>query len=85
LIETNDKEIYEGLVGAAGSEGLEEKQFVTDRVELLLRTYRAYNLHNKVVLLDEICVKQNTDFIQVEDSCLPGAEIQGRTADTRRH
>ncbi|CAN9431151.1 unnamed protein product [Alternaria alternata] len=39
--------IFEGLVGAAGSEGLEEKQFVTDRVELLLRTYKVYGLHTK--------------------------------------
>ena len=28
LVETNDREIFEGLVGAAGSEGLAEKQFV---------------------------------------------------------
>lgn len=47
LVETNDREIFEGLVGAAGSEGLAEKQFVTDRVELLLRTYKVYGLHSK--------------------------------------
>ncbi|KAF1829741.1 putative DNA-directed RNA polymerase I subunit beta [Decorospora gaudefroyi] len=47
LVETNDREIFEGLVGAAGSEGLTEKQFVTDRVELLLRTYKVYGLHSK--------------------------------------
>ncbi|KAH9869176.1 DNA-directed RNA polymerase I subunit RPA2 [Plenodomus lingam] len=47
LVETNDREIFEGLVGAAGSPGLEEKQFVTDRVELLLRTYKVYGLHSK--------------------------------------
>jgi DNA-directed RNA polymerase I subunit RPA2 len=47
LVETNDREIYEGIVGAAGSEGLEEKQFVTDRVELLLRTYKVYGLHSQ--------------------------------------
>ncbi|KAH7555821.1 DNA-directed RNA polymerase I polypeptide 2 [Bipolaris maydis] len=47
LVETNDREIFEGLVGAAGSEGLEQKQFVTDRVELLLRTYKVYGLHSK--------------------------------------
>ena len=47
LVETNDREIFEGLVGAAGSAGLEEKQFVTDRVELLLRTYKVYGLHSK--------------------------------------
>ncbi|KAK5119227.1 DNA-directed RNA polymerase I subunit RPA2 [Meristemomyces frigidus] len=47
LVETNDREIYEGIVGPAGSKGLEAKQFVTDRVELLLRTYKAYNLYNR--------------------------------------
>ncbi|OCK85161.1 beta and beta-prime subunits of DNA dependent RNA-polymerase [Lepidopterella palustris CBS 459.81] len=47
LVETNDREIFEGLVGAAGSKGLEQKQFVVDRVELLLRTYKAYGLHGK--------------------------------------
>jgi DNA-directed RNA polymerase I subunit RPA2 len=47
LVETNDREIFEGLVGAAGSQGLDEKQFVTDRVELLLRTYKVYGLHSR--------------------------------------
>jgi DNA-directed RNA polymerase I subunit RPA2 len=47
LVETNDRDIFEGLVGPAGSKGLEEKQFVTDRVELLLRTYKVYGLHTK--------------------------------------
>ncbi|KAF2115220.1 hypothetical protein BDV96DRAFT_646237 [Lophiotrema nucula] len=47
LVETNDREIFEGVVGAAGSPGLGEKQFVTDRVELLLRTYRVYGIHSK--------------------------------------
>ncbi|KAH8689228.1 hypothetical protein GQ44DRAFT_667607 [Phaeosphaeriaceae sp. PMI808] len=47
LVETNDREIFEGLVGPAGSEGLAEKQFVTDRVELLLRTYKVYGLHSR--------------------------------------
>jgi DNA-directed RNA polymerase I subunit RPA2 len=47
LVETNDREIFEGIVGAASSPGLEEKQFVTDRVELLLRTYKVYGLHSK--------------------------------------
>ena len=47
LVETNDREIFEGIVGAAGSKGLQEKQFVTDRVELLLRTYKVYGLHSK--------------------------------------
>lgn len=47
LTETNDREIYEGIVGPAESEGLEAKQFVRDRVELLLRTYKAYGLHGR--------------------------------------
>ncbi|MCJ1227314.1 DNA-directed RNA polymerase I subunit RPA2 [Toensbergia leucococca] len=46
LAETNDREIFEGLVGTAGSKGV-ENTFMTDRVELLLRTYKAYNLHGK--------------------------------------
>jgi DNA-directed RNA polymerase I subunit RPA2 len=44
LVETNDREIFEGLVGAAGSEGLADAQFVVDRVELLLRSYKTYGL-----------------------------------------
>ncbi|KAF2720104.1 beta and beta-prime subunits of DNA dependent RNA-polymerase [Polychaeton citri CBS 116435] len=47
LTETNDRRIYEGIVGPAGSKGIDEKQFVTDRVELLLRTYKAYGLTSR--------------------------------------
>ncbi|KAF2495544.1 beta and beta-prime subunits of DNA dependent RNA-polymerase [Lophium mytilinum] len=47
LVETNDREIFEGIVGAAGSKGLQEKQFVTDRLEVLLRTYKVYGLQGK--------------------------------------
>lgn len=46
LVETNDREIFEGLVGAAGSKGA-ENSFMTDRVELLLRAYKAYKVHGK--------------------------------------
>jgi DNA-directed RNA polymerase I subunit RPA2 len=46
LVETNDREIFEGLVGAAGSEGLSDAQFVVDRVEQLLRSYKTYGLHS---------------------------------------
>jgi len=46
LVETNDKEIFEGLVGGAGSKGA-DNTFLTDRVELLLRTYKAYGLYTK--------------------------------------
>jgi DNA-directed RNA polymerase I subunit RPA2 len=47
LAETSDREIFETIVGPAGGQDLDSKQFVTDRVELLLRTYKAYNIHTK--------------------------------------
>ena len=47
LVETNDREIFEGVVGDADSEGLDKKQFVMDRVELLLRTYKGYGLRGR--------------------------------------
>ncbi|KAI9732821.1 MAG: DNA-directed RNA polymerase I subunit RPA2 [Cirrosporium novae-zelandiae] len=40
LVETNDYNICQGLVGTSGS-GL-DNTFLTDRVELLLRTYKTY-------------------------------------------
>ncbi|CAK45911.1 uncharacterized protein An11g01770 [Aspergillus niger] len=46
LVETNDREIFEGIVGSASSEGI-KNTFVTDRVELLLRVYKAYNTHSR--------------------------------------
>ena len=46
LVQTNDREIFEGLVGVKGSKGA-ENTFMTERVELLLRTYKAYNLTGK--------------------------------------
>ncbi|MCJ1473370.1 DNA-directed RNA polymerase I subunit RPA2 [Lambiella insularis] len=46
LVETNDREVFEGLVGTVGSKGV-ENTFMTDRVELLLRTYKAYQLQGK--------------------------------------
>ncbi|KAH8647566.1 hypothetical protein BGZ60DRAFT_464286 [Tricladium varicosporioides] len=46
LVGTNDREIYEGIVGPAGSEGA-NNTFLTDRMELLLRTYKAYGLYTK--------------------------------------
>ena len=46
LVETNDREIFEGLIGASGSKGA-QNTFMTDRVEVLLRTYKTYNLHGK--------------------------------------
>ncbi|KAK3337240.1 hypothetical protein B0T19DRAFT_379411 [Cercophora scortea] len=47
LVETNDREIFEGLVGPPGSKGI-ENTFLTDRVELLLRTYKTYGLYSKI-------------------------------------
>jgi DNA-directed RNA polymerase I subunit RPA2 len=46
LVDTNDREIFESIVGAAGSKRT-ENTFLTDRVELLLRTYKAYGLFSK--------------------------------------
>ena len=46
LVETNDREIFRGLVGVVGSKGI-QNTFMTERVELLLRTYKAHNLHGK--------------------------------------
>ncbi|CAP60512.1 uncharacterized protein PODANS_1_8070 [Podospora anserina S mat+] len=46
LVETNDREIFESLVGPPTSKGV-ENTFLTDRVELLLRTYKTYNLYTK--------------------------------------
>jgi DNA-directed RNA polymerase I subunit RPA2 len=47
LVETNDRDIFESLVGPAGSTGIEDKQFVMDRVELLLRTYKVYSIYGR--------------------------------------
>ncbi|KID70329.1 DNA-directed RNA polymerase I subunit RPA2 [Metarhizium brunneum] len=46
LVETNDREIFEGLIGPMGSK-VTENTFLTDRVELLLRTYKSYGLYSK--------------------------------------
>ena len=46
LVETNDREIFEGIVGLKGSKGA-DNTFMTERVELLLRTYKVYNLNGK--------------------------------------
>ncbi|BFZ64987.1 DNA-directed RNA polymerase I subunit rpa2 [Saitoella coloradoensis] len=42
LVDTNDKEIFDGIVGAE-----RDNTFLTDRVELLLRTYKAYSLYTQ--------------------------------------
>ncbi|ODH48499.1 hypothetical protein GX48_05366 [Paracoccidioides brasiliensis] len=46
LVQTNDRDIFERLVGHEGSEGI-KNSFVTDRVELLLRTYKGYGIHGR--------------------------------------
>lgn len=47
LVETNDREIFEGIVGDASSIDLDSKQFVMDRVEPMLRTYKGYGLRGR--------------------------------------
>lgn len=42
LVETNDREIFDGIVGADIS-----NSFLTDRLELLLKTFKQYNLYTK--------------------------------------
>lgn len=43
LVETNDREIFDELLAAKDR----ENTFLTDRVELLLRTYKGYQLYTK--------------------------------------
>lgn len=42
LMETNDREIFDGIVASDTS-----NSFLTDRLELLLRTYKTYNLYSQ--------------------------------------
>ncbi|CAN3360331.1 DNA-directed RNA polymerase I subunit Rpa135p [Diutina catenulata] len=42
LVETSDREIFDGIVGADTA-----NSFLTDRLELLLRNYKQYNLYGK--------------------------------------
>lgn len=42
LVETNDREIFDGIVGAD-----QKNSFLTDRLELLLRTYKHYQLDSQ--------------------------------------
>ncbi|KAL8707521.1 MAG: hypothetical protein Q9220_007463 [cf. Caloplaca sp. 1 TL-2023] len=46
LVESNDREVFEGVVGEMGTQGI-KNTFMADRMELLLRTYKSYNLHGK--------------------------------------
>lgn len=47
LVETNDREIFDGLVPI----GQRDNTFLTDRVELLLRTYKVYGLPTRLETL----------------------------------
>ena len=42
LVETNDREIFDGIVGSET-----KNSFLTDRLELLLRSFKSYNLYSK--------------------------------------
>jgi DNA-directed RNA polymerase I subunit RPA2 len=46
LVETNDRAIFEGVIGAFGSKAA-QNTFLTDRVEVLLRTYKSYQLYGR--------------------------------------
>jgi len=46
LVETNDREIAEGIIGTPSASS-SPSSFVSDRTELLLRTYKAYNLKTR--------------------------------------
>lgn len=46
LVETNDREICEGIIGTSSTSD-PPNSFVSDRVELLLRTYKAYGLKTR--------------------------------------
>lgn len=46
LVESNDREIFEKLVGTEGSAGA-KNTFVSERVELLLRTFKMYKLNGQ--------------------------------------
>ena len=46
LVETNDREIAEGIIGSSSSDKT-PSAFVADRTELLLRTYKTYDLKTR--------------------------------------
>ena len=46
LVETNDREIAAGIIGTASS-GQKPSSFVAERAEMLLRTFKAYNLKSR--------------------------------------
>ncbi|RDA91091.1 hypothetical protein CP533_2991 [Ophiocordyceps camponoti-saundersi (nom. inval.)] len=46
LLDTNDREIYEGIIGPLGCSS-HDNIFLADRVEILLRTYKIYGLKGR--------------------------------------
>lgn len=53
LVETNDREIFDRLLAVKDR----ENSFLTDRVELLLRTYKGYQLYTKKETLQHLGAK----------------------------
>lgn len=47
LVETNDREIFQGLIETANQQDLRSKQFAIDRVEMLLRAYKVYRMQGR--------------------------------------
>jgi len=68
LLETNDKEIFDGIVGAEVA-----NTFLTERLELLLRTYKAYGLTTKQKTLAYLGSKFKVVMNVSED--LPDIEV----------
>lgn len=62
LIESNDREIFDGIVGSDV-----ENSFLTDRLELLLRTYKHYKLNSKKEALAYIGNKFRVVFAATPD------------------
>jgi len=68
LCETNDREIFDGLLSIPDR----ENTFLTDRVELLLRTYKAYQLYTRTETLQylgekfRIVMRVSADMTDVE-------------------
>jgi DNA-directed RNA polymerase I subunit RPA2 len=68
LCETNDREIFDGLLSMLDR----ENTFLTDRVELLLRTYKAYQLYTRIETLQylgekfRVVMRLGTDMTDVE-------------------
>lgn len=64
LIETNDREIFDGIVTTSER----DNTFLTDRVELLLRTYKKYQLYTRKETLQHIGEKFRVVMRVAEDN-----------------